>query len=149
LVPWPLAVVIVAPVAGKLAARMSGTLLSSMGVMLMSCGLAAIAFLPAHAGVLAIAWRVGLCGAGYGLFLPPNNSEILGNVPKAFSSIGSGVLSTAKAIGQSLGAALVAATFAIVSGLGPHGVSFVRLAFVTAAALSIVSSIVSVMRVHR
>lgn len=148
-VPWPLAVVIVAPIAGKLAARMNGTLLSSLGVAVMSLGLGALAFLPAGLSVTAIVWRILLCGVGYGLFLPPNNNEILGNVPKALSSIGSGVLSTAKTIGQSLGAALVAASFAMVSGVGGYGLTFTRLSFAIACAMALVSSIVSALRIHR
>jgi MFS transporter, DHA2 family, multidrug resistance protein len=147
--PWPLAVVVVAPIAGKLAARINGTLLSSAGVIVMSIGLGAIAFLPAQVSVATILWRIGLCGVGYGLFLPPNNSEILSNVPRALSSIGSGVLSTAKTIGQSLGTALVAATFAIVSEVGRQDVTFTRLSFVMACAVAGVSSIVSVLRIHR
>ncbi|WP_233161420.1 MULTISPECIES: MFS transporter [unclassified Achromobacter] len=147
--PWPLAVVMVAPVAGKLAARVSGTLLSSAGVILMSIGLAAIAVLPAQAALISILWRVAVCGIGYGLFLPPNNSEILSNVPAPLSSIGSGVLSTAKTIGQSLGAALVAATLAIVPGSGAYDTAFTRLSFLIASTVAMVSALVSIARIHR
>ncbi|RKP47165.1 DHA2 family efflux MFS transporter permease subunit [Pararobbsia silviterrae] len=147
--PWPLAVLVVAPIAGKLATRISGTLLSSVGVMVMSVGLGAIAFLPARISVGTLLWPIGLCGIGYGLFLPPNNSEILSNVPKTLSSVGSGVLSTAKTIGQSLGTALVAATFAMVSEAGGQDVTFARVSFMIAGAVAVVSSMVSVARIHR
>lgn len=151
--PWPLAVVVVAPLAGKLAGRVNGTLLSSAGVIVMATGLALIACMPSPASIGTILWRVCLCGIGYGLFLPPNNSEMLGNVPKTRSSIASGVLSTAKTMGQSLGAALVAVVLALVAtagaGAGVPGAAFTRLAFGLAAAVALLSSLVSVARIHR
>ncbi|AJK46443.1 hypothetical protein [Burkholderia plantarii] len=110
LTAWPLAVVVVVPLAGKLAGRINGTLLSSAGVIVMATGLALSACMPSPASIGTILlWHLCRCGIGYGLFLPPNNSEMLGNVPKARSLFASGVPSTAKTMGQSLGAALGAA----------------------------------------
>jgi MFS transporter, DHA2 family, multidrug resistance protein len=70
-------------------------------------------------------------------------------VPAPLSSVGSGVLSTAKTIGQSLGAALVAATLAIVSGSGAYDTAFTRLSFLIASAVAVVSALVSIARIHR
>lgn len=41
--PWPLAVVVVAPLAGKLTGRIKGTVLASTGVTVLAIGLAALA----------------------------------------------------------------------------------------------------------
>ena len=38
-----------------------------------------IAFLPAHPRWYDIAWRMALCGAGFGIFLSPNARLIIGS----------------------------------------------------------------------
>ena len=57
-------------------------------------------------------WRTALCGLGFGLFQPPNNRELMTSVPKTRSANASGVMSTTRTVGQSLGVALVGAFLA-------------------------------------
>ncbi len=49
-----------------------------------------------------------LCGAGFGLFQSPNNHTIITSAPRERSGGASGMLGTARLLGQSTGAALVA-----------------------------------------
>ncbi len=52
-----------------------------------------------------------LCGAGFGLFQSPNNHTIITSAPRHRSGGASGMLGTARLLGQSSGAALVALMF--------------------------------------
>lgn len=110
--PWPLAVMLVGPWAGRLADRLNPSLLASLGLALLMVGLGSLARLDAEAGVIDSLWRMALCGVGFGLFQPPNNRELMGSVPQAFSGAASGMMSTTRTVGQSLGVALVGAFLA-------------------------------------
>ncbi|SFU60067.1 MFS transporter [Halomonas korlensis] len=110
--PWPLAIMLVGPLAGRLADRVNPSLLSCAGLVLLFIGLASLALLDAEAKVIDGLWRTGLCGLGFGLFQPPNNREMMASVPWQFSSSASGVMSTTRTVGQSLGVALVGAFLA-------------------------------------
>lgn len=108
---WPAAIVLVAPLAGRLIARVPGGLLGGLGLGLLACGLALLAaFSDAPSG-----WRFAgalfLCGAGFGLFQSPNNHIILTSPPLRRAGAASGMLGTARLTGQSLGAVLLGLVF--------------------------------------
>src|SRR5690242_1841661 len=71
--PWPLATAVLAPIAGRLADRYPAGILGGIGLTLFSAGLLLLALLPAHPSTPDIAWRMVLCGMGFGLFQTPNN----------------------------------------------------------------------------
>jgi len=108
LVPWPLAVGVFAPISGRLVERYPAGLLGGCGLLLLAVGLVLVANLPPHPGFLDVAWRMVLCGSGFGLFQTPNNRTLIGAAPRARSGGASGMLGTARLMGQSIGAALVA-----------------------------------------
>ena len=54
---------------------------------------------------------MAVCGMGYGLFQTPNNVTITTSVPISRTGGASGMLGTARQLGQTLGATLVALTF--------------------------------------
>ncbi|MGQ4878360.1 MFS transporter [Billgrantia sp. LNSP4103-1] len=110
--PWPLAIMLVGPMAGRLADRVNPSLMASLGLVLLMLGLASLAMLPEDTGVLNSLWRTALCGIGFGLFQPPNNREMMTSAPRELSTSASGVLSTTRTVGQSLGVALVGAFLA-------------------------------------
>ncbi|MCE8020728.1 MFS transporter [Halomonas sp. MCCC 1A11036] len=110
--PWPLAIMLVGPLAGRLADRVNPSVMASLGLVLLMLGLASLALLPQDAGVLDSLWRTALCGVGFGLFQPPNNRELMTSAPRELSTSASGVLSTTRTVGQSLGVALVGAFMA-------------------------------------
>ncbi|WP_321969017.1 MFS transporter [Paraburkholderia tropica] len=106
--PWPLLTGLVAPIAGRLSDRVSPGLLGGIGLAALSTGLVCLAWMPETPRPFDIAWRMMLCGAGFGLFQSPNNRTIIGAAPKSRSGAASGMLGTARLTGQSLGTALVA-----------------------------------------
>jgi DHA2 family multidrug resistance protein-like MFS transporter len=148
--PWPVAVAICAPVAGRLSNRLNPTQISTAGVVIFSLGLGSLALLPQAATVNDFLWRVAVCGIGYGLFLPPNNKEMFSNVAPNRTVTASGVLSTARTAGQSIGAALVAMVIALLNGLtGQAGAQFAVYVFGLACLISALSSVSSMLRLHR
>ena len=108
IMPWPLAICVAAPLAGRLADRYPAGLLGLIGLFLLALGLAALALLGQHPSVPDICWRMALCGAGFGLFQPPNNRVMVSSAPRPRSGAASGMLSTARLLGQAAGAALLA-----------------------------------------
>jgi DHA2 family multidrug resistance protein-like MFS transporter len=87
--PWPLAVGIGAPIAGRLADRVSAAVLGVAGLVVLCAGLALLAGLPENPTAAEIAWRTALCGLGSGFFQAPNNRSMLSAAPLARSGGGS------------------------------------------------------------
>jgi DHA2 family multidrug resistance protein-like MFS transporter len=71
-----------------------------------------LAFLPTVPGHFDIIWRMTLCGFGFGLFQSPNNRAMITAAPKSRSGGASGMLGTARLLGQTSGTAIVALLFA-------------------------------------
>ncbi|MBZ5487005.1 MFS transporter [Halomonas aquamarina] len=111
--PWPLAIMLVGPLAGRLADHINPSTLSSVGLGLLIAGLVALALVDESMGVAESLWRTALCGIGFGLFQPPNNREMMSSLPPERSANVSGVMSTVRTVGQSIGVALVGAALAL------------------------------------
>ncbi|MDE2406060.1 MAG: MFS transporter [Sphingomonadales bacterium] len=109
--PWPLAVGCTAPFAGRLADRYPAGLLGGIGLALFAAGLFALSTIRADFDTLAIAWRMALCGVGFGLFQSPNNRAMIASAPRGRSGAAGGMLATARLLGQTTGAVAVAAGF--------------------------------------
>jgi len=76
--------------------------------LLFAAGLGALALLPANPGAFDVIWRMALSGVGFGLFQTPNNRTMIAAAPRERSGGASGMLGTARLLGQTTGAALVA-----------------------------------------
>lgn len=116
MIPWPLALAIVSPVSGMLSDRFPAGLLCGIGLMLLACGCVALACLPADPGYADIAWRMALCGVGFALFQTPNNRLLVTSAPVARGGASSGMMSTSRLFGQSIGAASVALLMRLMPG---------------------------------
>ncbi|CNI09892.1 MFS transporter [Yersinia pekkanenii] len=143
LTPWPLATMVVAPIAGRLVERYHAGLLGGIGLAVFASGLFLLAMLPANPSDLDIIWRMVLCGAGFGLFQSPNNHTIISAAPQHRSGGASGMLGTARLLGQTSGAALVALMFNLFSNSGTHA------SLILAGCFASIAALVSVLRVSQ
>jgi len=117
LTPWPVVVAIMAPIAGRLSDRFAAGLLGGIGLCLLSVGMISLATLPSAPSSMEIVWRLALCGAGFGFFQSPNQRALMASAPRERAGGASGIVSTARLLGQTTGAALVALCF----GITEHG----------------------------
>src|ERR1700761_5677985 len=106
--PWPIAVAFAAPWAGRRVEHYPAGLLGGIGLALFACGLGSLALMPASPTPFDVIWRMALSGAGFGLFQTPNNRTMIAAAPRERSGGASGMLGTARLLGQTTGAALVA-----------------------------------------
>lgn len=141
LTPWPLATMVMAPLAGYLIERVHAGMLGALGLAMMAAGLFALAMLPAAPADIDIVWRMALCGAGFGLFQSPNNHTIITAAPRQRSGGASGMLGTARLLGQSSGAALVALMFNLFDTSGTHS------SLLLAGILALLAAVISGLRV--
>ncbi len=134
---YAVATFMVAPTAGFLSDRIPVALLSSIGMAIASLGLLSVALFPAHPSHVDIAWRIWLCGAGFGMFFSPNARLIVASAPAARSAAAGGLFTTSRMLGQATGATLVAALLALKLGDGP-------LPAIVAMCLAVVAGVISI-----
>jgi MFS family permease len=114
----PIIMASTATFSGAFSDRAGSRLPATVGMVTLSAGL----FLLAQAGTAAplvyIVGTLGIVGLGVGLFTTPNSSAVMGSVPSDRRGIASGVLATARTLGNVLGVGLAGAIFNTVLGHG-------------------------------
>jgi DHA2 family multidrug resistance protein-like MFS transporter len=119
LLPFPLTMLVVAPLAGWMSDRVAPTKLGVAGMTIAIVALLLMIFMPADPGPVAIAWRLALAAAGFGLFFAPNSRLIIGQAPRERAAAAGGMLSTSRLLGQTIAAVVVGMLLAAGAGLGP------------------------------
>ncbi len=107
----PLVMSVVSPVSGWLSDRTNSYILSSIGVGIASISILSLGFLNAGSNFIDVALRLSLLGLGMGLFQAPNNSIIMGSLPKEQLGIAAGMLGTMRNMGMVIGVAISGAVF--------------------------------------
>lgn len=141
--PWPVALGVAAPLAGWLSDRVSAGGLGAAGMVLTAVGLALLALAGPETGALGISLRMALCGFGFGFFQAPNNRQLLSSAPRSRAGAASGMLATARLLGMTIGATVVALVFL----LTPERAEPVGLAIGTG--LAIAAALLSGLRLSR
>ena len=136
LTPWPLATTLTAPLAGRLIEKVHPGILGAIGMMVFTLGLLLLSVVGKGVGLADLAWRMAVCGVGIGLFQTPNNVTITTSAPIRRSGGASGMLGTARVLGQTLGTAIVAIVFHLVSSPNSEKTCFyVAITFAATAAI--------------
>ena len=143
--PWPLATMVVAPVAARFVERHNPGITAAVGMGVYAVGITLMLCLPATGiSEFEIIWRMALCGVGFGLFQTPNNIVMVIATPVQRTGGAGGMQSTARLVGQTLGATAVTLIFAML----PNGVS-VNACLYAALGTSLIAGILSTTRAGR
>ena len=139
--PWPLAVALAAPIAGRLADRTPTAWLCAAGGTCLAAGLALAALWPLDHDLRPLALFMMLSGLGFGFFQTPNNRTLLLSAPRERSGAAGGLQATARLVGQTGGAVLAALLFTIApADIAP------RIGLALGAALALAAGLVSLVR---
>jgi DHA2 family multidrug resistance protein-like MFS transporter len=115
-------------------------MLGGFGLAGLSLGMVLMATMPADPSVFDIVWRMAVCGGGFGFFQSPNLRALMSSAPPGRSGGASGIVATARLMGQTVGAALVALCFNISAAHGP------ALALALGAGFAAAASVASFLR---
>lgn len=107
----PIVMSVASPFSGWLSDRTNSYLLSSAGVGLASISILLLGSLSPSSDYADVVLRLSLLGLGMGLFQAPNNSIIMGSLPKEHLGIAAGMLGTMRNMGMVIGVAVSGAVF--------------------------------------
>ena len=144
--PLPLGSALIAIVAGKLSDRYNPGVLGAIGLGTYAFGMALLALLPAHPATLDIMWRTLLAGAGFGLFVSPNLRAMVSATPTHRSGAITGLTTTTRMTGQTVGVALTALIFSAGGVLA--GDKLVHFVLWTSVGLALVALVISSLRIE-
>ena len=107
----PVVVGVLAPIAGTLSDRFGSRVISLVGLAIVVAGAFSMSTLNANVSVFGFGLRVALFGAGMAIFQSPNNSAIMGSVPRHKLGIASGLMALSRNLGQTTGLPLMGVLF--------------------------------------
>ena len=142
--PWPLTVALAAPLSGRLSNRIPTAWLCAAGGVCLGLGLILCALWPFQHGLAPLVLFTMICGLGFGFFQTPNNRNMLLSAPRERSGAAGGMQGTARLIGQTIGAVIMALLFTLVpTEIAP------RIGLAVGAVLAVAGGIVSALRAGR
>jgi DHA2 family multidrug resistance protein-like MFS transporter len=141
--PWPIAVAVAAPLAGRLAGHVSTAWLCAAGGICLAAGLATTAVWPMNGNLLPLVLLTILCGLGFGLFQVPNNQNMFLTAPRERSAAAGGMQATARLAGQTTGAIIMTLLFTLASAEAAP-----RIGLGISAVLALAAGLVSLLRVR-
>ncbi|MDR7865743.1 MAG: DHA2 family efflux MFS transporter permease subunit [Sporomusaceae bacterium] len=106
LFPLIAAMIVMAPLGGKLADRAGGRTPTAIGMLLLAVSLYSFRTITADTGYPFIAVRLVLMGVGLALTMSPLSNAAMATLPKDKTGVGSGVFNLFKNVGGSVGIAL-------------------------------------------
>jgi len=115
LMAQPVAMGVVAPLAGSLSDRYGSRLISLIGLVVIVIGCILMSTLHADVTPLGFLLRIAPLGLGMGMFQSPNNSAVMGSVQRERLGIASGLLVLSRTLGQSTGLPLFGALFTMLT----------------------------------
>lgn len=108
----PLVLGIVAPISGTLSDRMGVRSLTLGGLAILTVSYVSFQLLSTDTTWWQYALLAVPLGAGIGIFQSPNNSAIMGSIPREYSGVGGGLLNLTRLLGQITGIAVLGSVWA-------------------------------------
>lgn len=139
--PASLAMVVVSPYAGRLAARYGFRIVVTTGLSLAGPGLLALGMVHADTGYGNVWWRLAVVGIGFALTMSPLTGAAIQAVSPREGGLASGVSSTTRQIGAVLGVALLGAVVRTRQSGGASFEAGLNSAFLAAGAVTAATAV--------
>src|SRR3990172_10979856 len=107
----PLVMSVASPISGWLSDRTDSFLLSSAGIGIASLSIFSLSYMSSSSSFIDVTLRLAVLGLGLGLFQAPNNSIIMGSLPREQLGVAAGSLGTMRNMGMVIGIAISGAVF--------------------------------------
>ncbi|MBF7097517.1 MFS transporter [Alkalibacter mobilis] len=144
------------PLAGILSDRVDPQYVASVGMSIIAVSLFLLSTLDLATNLIFIVILLSLIGLGFALFSSPNTNSIMSSMNKNQYGVASGILSTARTVGQSFSMAVTAlivsvylADNSITASTTPDFVQSFRLTFIIFAVFCVVGIFASLARGKR
>jgi DHA2 family multidrug resistance protein-like MFS transporter len=145
---FPIGTAAVSLIAGRLSDRYHAGVLGAIGLAVFATALALLARLPDHPSTFAIVWPTALGGLGFGVFVSPNLRAMVGAAPRHRSGAITGLTTTARMTGSTMGVALTALVFSSSVAPATAGTGPLRIALWLAIGLAALTLAVSSLRLE-
>ena len=140
--PWPIATMIASPIAARYVERHNPGATAAVGMGVFIVGVSLLLISGTTLSELDIVWRMAICGLGFGMFQTPNNIVMVLATPVNRSGGAGGMQSTARLVGQTLGATTVSSIFALTA----NNISAVHVCLTISVAFALCAGIFSYTR---
>jgi MFS family permease len=120
---YPLVTAFLAPAAGALSDKITYRPLTITGLLFSGLGLVSLSFLGSHSSLFLIGGIIVLLGIGGALFQSPNNSSIMGSVPRDRLGIAGSLNAFFRNLGMVSGTTLAVSLFSLSTKMNIDSVS--------------------------
>ena len=100
------------PISGILSDRFGYRLIATAGLVMFAFGCYTVSTLTAETSIIGYVLRVSPLGLGMGIFQSPNNSAVMGSVPRERLGVVSGINVIGRTLGNTIGVAALGALWA-------------------------------------
>jgi predicted MFS family arabinose efflux permease len=109
MLPLPIMIMLVAPLAGRLTDRIGGRWILFAGTIISALGIYLMSNLSAATTEVSLILPMAVCGLGMGLIMAPVTTVVMEGTPVEQSGMGAGILSAIRQIGSVMGIAVLGA----------------------------------------
>lgn len=113
----PIGMTISTPISGMITDHRGPAIPSFLGLCMTTIGSLLLAIINLTGTYVITCTGLFLIGSGIGMFTPPNNSNVMGNVSKNNLGIAGGILNMSRTIGMGLGVTLGGLTYQLFLGI--------------------------------
>ena len=122
LLSQPVLQVVASPVAGRLTERFAAASLATVGMLVSSAGLLATAVtIGMDTPLWLLVTELAVIGAGFGIFITPNSTAIMGSVQKRQFGLASGMIAAMRTLGMAVSMTSVTLIFSLLMGSATIG----------------------------
>ncbi len=116
LIAQPFMQALFSPLAGSISDRLDPQIVASFGMAITTIGLGLLIFLGGNSSLLYIIFALFIVGFGFAFFSSPNTNAVMNSVKRRYYGVASGVLGSARTVGQALSMSITSLVMIIYMG---------------------------------